>query len=54
MVKIFLPFTMIAAFLYNITLTSVTMVSFSAIISILKHYSDYIEQTKPVVHNSEL
>lgn len=54
MVKIFLPFTMVAAFLYNITLTSVTLVSFSAIISLLKHYSDSIEQTKQTTYKNVL
>lgn len=54
LVKIFLPFTMVAAFLYNITLTSITLVSFSAIISLLKQYSDHLEQRKQMALNSEL
>jgi len=54
LVKIFLPFTMVAAFLYNITLTSITMVSFAAIVSLLKQYSDYIELSKQTANNSEL
>jgi hypothetical protein len=54
LVKIFLPFTMVAAFLYNITLSSITMVSFAAIISLLKQYSDFLELSKKTGYNSEL
>jgi hypothetical protein len=46
MVKIFLPFTLVAAFLYNMSLTSVTLVSFAAIVSLLKQCSDNIEKSK--------
>ncbi|MDF2189180.1 hypothetical protein [Paraflavitalea sp. CAU 1676] len=54
LVKIFLPFTMVAAFVYNITLTSVTLICFSALVSLLKHYSDYIEQQKRELNNPAL
>jgi hypothetical protein len=46
MVKIFLPFTIVAAFVYNMSLTSVTLVCFAAIVSLLKQYSEKSEEDK--------
>ena len=44
LVKIFLPFTLLATFIYDMPITTITVVTFAAITAVLKNYSESIKQ----------
>ncbi len=49
LIKIFLPFTLLCAFIYSVSLTGITVIGFAAMIGLLKKYSEIVNRKRALL-----